>query len=146
MNKIIFVCTGNTCRSPMAEGLLKKKSNGIEITSRGIAVWSDAGANPLAIEAVSRFGVDISDHHAKPFKYEEVEGDTLVLTMTEEHANIIERQYPKLTGKVHTIKNFAGSAGDIEDPYGFDLKIYEDCAKELDRLTDKIAEQYNNIK
>lgn len=144
MRKLIFVCTGNTCRSPMAEGLMRKKlaTGAAEVSSRGIAVWGDAGAHPLAVQAVGRYKVDISGHRARPFDADEVDEDTMVLAMTQEHARIIVRQHPRLEGKVETIAAYAGATGDIEDPYGFDIHAYESCASELDRLTGRIAEQY----
>lgn len=137
---IAFVCTGNTCRSPMAEGIFKKivKDRNIEnvqCRSFGLAAPSYGFANTNAIEAVRKYGVDISNHRTSvPTQYLMYETD-LFVCMTKAHAQTLEMyvNYPK---KIIVL-------GDgIPDPYGGDESVYEACAaviyEKLENLADAL--------
>lgn len=140
INKIVLVCTGNTCRSPMAEGLMKHflgTNSGIEIVSRGLMVLLTEPANEMAIEIMSDMGIDISKHHSSPFDEEEIHEDTLILTMTERHKAVLSGH--DLKGQLFTIKEYVGSSGDVNDPYGGSMEVYKQCYDELEQLIKKIG-------
>lgn len=136
--EIVFVCTGNTCRSPMAEALLRNYiSPNTQVRSAGLMVFGEVPANPKAVEVMARRGIDITEHRSKPLEFECCQSNTLILTMTKRHkAVLIQRD---LECDIYTIKEFAGGSGDIEDPYGGTFEQYEACAKELDMLIQKIG-------
>jgi len=139
INKIVFICTGNTCRSPMAEGLLKHFSEGknIEVSSRGLMVFSQIPANDSAILVMNEQGIDITKHISKPFDKDELEDNTLVLTMTRRHKTVLTQH--GFNGDVYSIKEFIGEQGDVNDPYGGDIYIYRSCANELSLIIKQLV-------
>lgn len=142
MDRMIFVCTGNTCRSPMAEELGKKIAleNNIKLSilSRGIAVAIEETAHENAIRALALYDIDLTKHYAKQFTQEDCFGDTLYLTMTLQHKRYLLQLFPEIEGKVFTLKEYAGEQGDIVDPYNRPQHTYDLCAEELYVLLSKI--------
>ena len=132
--QIIFVCTGNTCRSPMAEGILKSLQNDYEVLSRGLYVPEEIGASFFSIKAMEEMDIDISKHKSKQLTVGEAEDCDLIITMTKSHKDIIVSAYPKFSDKTFTLSEYAGEEGDIRDPYGMDENAYRECAKQIRRL------------
>lgn len=147
MLRILVVCTGNTCRSPMAEALLaakvKKagKTDQIKILSAGLA---GAGAYPAtygAMTAMSLKDIDITAHSSRQLLPEYIEAADLILTMTGTHKQAVLRLLPSAAGRVYTLAEFAGCAGDVDDPFGGDTEIYRQCAQQLESLIDMAWEK-----
>ncbi|MGM0896895.1 MAG: low molecular weight protein arginine phosphatase [Bacillota bacterium] len=139
--KILFVCTGNTCRSPMAEAIVHTRDiDGMEARSAGIF----AGQAPLSANAqtvLSEQSIEF-DHMSKPLDPRDVEWAELILTMTYSHKMMLMQYYPEVATKLHTVKEFAeGSTGDISDPYGGSLADYRRTFEELEELIDKLVKQ-----
>lgn len=132
--QVIFICTGNTCRSPMAEGLLKSvyKKNDINIGSRGLMVFGNEGADPSAIKAMKEKGIHIENHLARPFDKDDYSSKTLILTMTNSHKTVVKQH--GFAGDIYTLKEYVGQEGDVKDPYGGDMKTYRKCCAELEEL------------
>ncbi len=125
---ITFVCTGNTCRSPMAEGLFKKlladrKIEGITCSSCGIYAFVGDNATIEAVNAVEKMGVDISSHRSRAFTPYILDETDLFVCMTQSHAMAIN-------GVSDTAKITVLGDG-IPDPYGGSDEIYENCAVEI---------------
>ena len=129
---ILFVCTGNTCRSAMAAAIMDKIAveNDLDvfIESAGIFAEDGQGASENAIKALMKYSIDLSGHRTQPVTEDLIKQCDLILTMTEGHKQILE---PLAKGKVYTLLEYAGSSGDISDPYGGDLEEYEEVAQEI---------------
>jgi protein-tyrosine-phosphatase len=138
--RVLFVCTGNTCRSPMAEVLFRelvqkeKRENEIISVSAGVAAWEDVPASWQALEAMKQFGIDMAEHRARLLTPELVDTADLVLTMTESHKKAVLALLSEGKEKVHTIREFADCEyGDVADPYGASVEVYQKCADELSK-------------
>ena len=139
MIHVIFICTGNICRSAMAEGYLKyrlkelSKSDEIVVTSAGTHAVQGEESPKHAKLAIARYGVNIETHTATILEKSNLENADYILVMTERHKkNIIDR-YPKIKDKVKLLGEYAKDKEyeEIDDPWGYSYNVYENCAKEI---------------
>ncbi len=146
--KIMFICTGNICRSAMAEAMLKKmlqdrhKEN-VEVYSCGIS--ADDGDIPTenAVEVMKEYEIDLKKHRATNIYNSNIKNMDLILCATMSHKLAVQRIYPELANKIFTLKEYVGIKDeiygvDIKDPWGYNLKTYENCAKEISECLEKL--------
>jgi protein-tyrosine phosphatase len=117
-NRILVVCTGNICRSPIGEGLLKERLKGrnIEVISAGVGALVGFPADPLAVEVAADHGLDIRAHRAQQATLPLLSAMDLILTLDQGHSDWINAKYPQLRGRVHKLMKWRENA-DVEDPY-----------------------------
>ena len=130
--KILFVCTGNTCRSPMAQAMASSLfGDGISVISAGLMAMPGAPASPHAIKAMSERRLDLKGHKAQLATEALIESADLILTMTASHKAALSQAAP---GKVWTLGEYASTDISVSDPFGGDLAVYQACAEEIHGL------------
>ena len=145
--RILLVCTGNICRSPLAAALLERALTergiaGIEVSSAGTGAWDGAPVSEGAYLVGLERGLDLSGHRARLLTRELVEGADLVLTMARHH----RARTDELGGEGHVsvLGEYAGRDGDeaeVSDPFGGDLEVYRDTCSELETLIQGAVER-----
>jgi len=139
---VLFVCTGNTCRSPLAEAMCKRlvadrlgcgvdelPSRGFVIESAGVATWGGLPASPEAEAAVREVGADLSGHRSRPIDPALLARATDVIAMTAGHAAVLRAKFPG----VGPPPVLLGGTEDLDDPIGGDAAVYRACTETIRR-------------
>jgi protein-tyrosine phosphatase len=155
MEKIMFVCAGNTSRSAMAEAMLNDKVEKDEalkgkVSACSCGVYAENGdpASDLATLIMKEHGIDITRHRATEIIHSKIEDMDLVLCAETIHKTLVLIDYPALKGKVYTLKEYIKDYSDdinIHDPHGGNLDAYRQCAAETETCLDKLVEQLKTL-
>ena len=143
---ILFVCTGNICRSPTAEGILKKilpmeVKDKFVVQSAGTNALEGMKASAYAVEVAKNNGIPLSDHNSKQANGKMLSQSHLVFVMSNEHIEYFKRYFPKYLDKIYALKKFNNPDADdteIEDPIGGSIESYEERFNEIKSEIERI--------
>ena len=122
-HNILFICTGNVCRSPMAEYLLRHclgKQADWKVESAGLFTANGMAASPPAIEVLREQAIDLTPHRSRVATKDIIDAATLIVVMTEAHAAELKRRFPEAQDRIYLLKSFdpGCGGGDPPDPLG----------------------------
>lgn len=149
MIKIMFVCTGNICRSAMAHHYMQHKvkklniENMFLISSCGIYAMTGSSATINSQKAMEKYQVNLNTHRATNISDIDIENYNLVLCMTKSHKEYIISNFSKLNGQVYTLKEYvdiADNMKDINDPWECGMGVYINCAGEIVKNVDNLID------
>ncbi len=145
---ILFICTGNTCRSPMAEGILRHLQTANEdwqVLSAGLYPAPGAPANELAQRVAQEHGLDLSAHRSRRLAMPYLEAADYIVTMTEDMAEQIRNGAPEFAEKVQSLGTWSGLGGDVGDPFGGDIEMYRRCYEEIEKKITAALQRLENF-
>ena len=161
---VLFVCTGNTCRSAIAEALFNDEINKLlnagegreapeaqpsprcpRAVSAGLMAGGGTTASIEAVSALRLHNIDLSRHRSQQLAPKHVQRAGIILTMTEAHKNEIIRRFPPAAARVFTLAGFMEGGGDIDDPFGRGPHAYQLCANRLRKLVIPLARKLTNL-
>ncbi len=140
MKTILFVCTGNVCRSPMAEGIFRHVMKGrrdIQVLSAGIGAMDGQAPSPYAVQAVKELGIDISKQRSRQLTGELVQEADYIFGMTHSHVDTVFLLYPQAAEKTFLLREFDDTLDifekDISDPIGGSYEVYLNCRDQIEQ-------------
>jgi len=141
--RILVVCIGNICRSPLAGAMLAKRLSYVQVTSAGLGALVGQPADENVLQLAPHYGVDLSSHRAKQISSKLLETADLIFVMDQKQQQYLTGQYAHLHGRVLLLSHFSApglKGASVEDPYKQDEAVFSECARQIALHVDAIQE------
>lgn len=133
--KLLFICTGNTCRSPMAEGLARVMfGEAVQVSSAGMEAWEGAEASSYALEVLKERNVDLSGHRSQKIREDLLEDADWIIPMTQAQEIRLKHSFPQYRQKTRYLGDWGEQKRDVRDPWGGSFQSYHQTAQEIYEL------------
>lgn len=153
MKTVLFLCTGNTCRSPMAQVMLQQMladqgigEDEVQVTSAGLYASNGETASPQAVEVMGKRRISLASHRSRRLTPRMINEAALILGMTEEHKQAVMMLDAAASNKVFSLGEYASKPGEktwrqVPDPFGQPVDVYEQTAKALETMLAQVVKK-----
>jgi protein-tyrosine-phosphatase len=141
---ILFVCTANTCRSPIAHGIFEKMLKGKKgdyiVSSAGLYAHPNEIISEMAQKQLEKRAIDFGNRKSVQLTKELIDDATLIFSMTDTQRRWLVQSFPDAADRIHLLGDYTNRHGDIDDPYGQKLKAYNKCANDIEEMLNILYE------
>ncbi|MBE6365123.1 MAG: low molecular weight protein arginine phosphatase [Lentisphaerae bacterium] len=142
--QVLFICTGNTCRSPLAQYCFEQLSGGrFRSVSAGLYAFDGEAMSRNSLAVLEENGINAASFRSQSVTFDLVRSSTLILTMCDSHRRELLMRYPQAAEKCALLRHFSGG-GDVPDPFGQSLAVYRETFAEIKSALEKWMEFFNN--
>ena len=149
MNSVLFVCSANICRSPMAMGLLRGKlqdeADSWRIESAGVWALPEYPAATNTLYVLEERGVNLADHRSRQIDRQLIKQFNLILTMEVDQKEALRIAFPEYSGRIFLLTEMVKEKGDIADPIGGSVGEFQITARELEQILDQGMDQIRRL-
>lgn len=145
--KLLFICSGNTCRSPLAQGLASKvfADWDVEIQSAGLHAWEGERASPHVLQILREKGINLQEHQSRRLLQEWMEEVDWVIPMTKDQEKALWQSFPQYKDKIRRLGSWGGREEEVVDPFGGSLEVYRKSAELIETLLYEMKNELSTL-